>query len=129
MTLEEFIYQGANTASISNVSTRGQPIRYLSPCKTDIKKSIRNAIDKNPNFKQFLEENHVYGRYIKNTTERVLQSVNPARKLTECTHRIMYSNSNGEIINNTLNWCNTSEGSDYWFELYHDAIYSDANKK
>lgn len=27
MTLEEFIYQGANTASISNVSTRGQPKR------------------------------------------------------------------------------------------------------
>lgn len=118
MTLEEFIYQGANTASISNVSTRGQPIECSVPCKTNIKKSIRVAIDENPNFKQFLEENHVYGRYIKNATRRVLQNVNPTRKLTECTHRIICGNNNGEIINDTLKWSNTSEGINYWGNLY-----------
>lgn len=37
MTLEEFIYQGANTSGISNVSTRGQPIECSVPCKTNIK--------------------------------------------------------------------------------------------
>lgn len=118
MTLEEFIYQGANTSGISNVSTRGQPIGYPAPCKANIKKSIRIAIDENPNFKQFLEENHVYGRYIKNATRRVLQNVNPTRKLTECTHRIICGNDNGEIINDTLNWSNTSEGNNYWCNLY-----------
>lgn len=49
MTFEEFIHQGANTAGISNVSTRGQPIGYPAPCKANIKKSIRIAIDENPN--------------------------------------------------------------------------------
>lgn len=54
MTLEEFIYQGANTASISNVSTRGQPI-ISTFCKKDIKESIKSAISENPSFKQFLD--------------------------------------------------------------------------
>lgn len=42
MTLEEFIYQGANTSGISNVSTRGQPITSTL-CKKDIKGSIKSA--------------------------------------------------------------------------------------
>lgn len=93
MTVEEFIYQSANTAGISNVSTRGQPITSTL-CKKDIKGSIKSAISENPSFKQFLEENHAYGR-------------------------IAYSNfSNREIINGTINWSSTSEGSDYWFGLY-----------
>lgn len=83
MTLEEFIYQGANTSGISNVSTRGQPIGYPAPC-----------------------------------------SVNPTRKLTECTHRIICGNDNGEIINDTLSWNNTSEGNDYWCNLYRKSYSS-----
>lgn len=51
----------ANTAGISNVSTRGQPITSTL-CKKDIKGSIKSAISENPSFKQFLEENHAYGR-------------------------------------------------------------------
>ena len=39
MVLEEFIYR-SNTAGISNVSTRGQPITSTL-CKKDIKGSIR----------------------------------------------------------------------------------------
>lgn len=124
MTLEEFIYQGANTSGISNVSTRGQPIGYPAPCKANIKRSIRIAIDENPNFKQFLEGNHAYGRYIKNATRQVLQSVNPTRKLTECTHRIICGNDNGEIINDTLSWNNTSEDNDYWCNLYRKSYSS-----
>lgn len=39
--------------------------------------------------------------------------------LCKYVHRIAYSNfSNREIINGTINWSNTSEGSDYWFRLY-----------
>lgn len=59
----EFIYL-ANTASISNTSTRGQPITSTL-CKKDIKGSIKSAISENPSFKQFLEENNAYGRYVK----------------------------------------------------------------
>lgn len=70
MTLEEFIYQGANTSGISNVSTRGQPITSTL-CKKDIKGSIKSAISENPSFKQFLEENHAYGRYVKNVTNQI----------------------------------------------------------
>lgn len=117
MALKEFIYQ-SNTASISNVSTRGQPITSTL-CKKDIKGSIKSAISKNPSFKQFLEENHAYGRYVKNVTNQILRNGDISDKLIRCVHRIAYSNfSNKEIINDTISWSSTSEGSDYWFGLY-----------
>lgn len=108
----------ANTASISNISTRGQPITSTL-CKKDIKGSIKSAISENPSFKQFLEENNAYGRYIKNVTNQILRSRDITDKLIRCVHRIAHSNySNREIINGTINWSSTSEGSDYWFGLY-----------
>lgn len=117
MTLEELIYQ-SNTAGISNVSTRGQPITSTL-CKKDIKGSIKSAISENPSFKQFLEENNAYGRYVKNVANQILRSRDISDKLIKCVHRIAHSNySNKEIINGTINWSSTSEGSDYWFRLY-----------
>lgn len=108
----------ANTASISNISTRGQPITSTL-CKKDIKGSIKIAISENPSFKQFLEENNAYGRYVKNVTNQILRSRDITDKLIRCVHRIAYSNySNKEIINDTISWSSTSEGSDYWFGLY-----------
>lgn len=108
----------ANTASISNISTRGQPITSTL-CKKDIKGSIKSAISENPSFKQFLEENNAYGRYVKNVTNQILRSRDITDKLIRCVHRIAHSNySNKEIINDTINWSSTSEGSDYWFGLY-----------
>lgn len=120
MTLEEFIYQGANTSGISNVSTRGQPITSTL-CKKDTKGSIKSAISENPSFKQFLEENHAYGRYVKNVTNQILRNRDISDKLIKCVHRIAHSNfSNREIINGTIDWSSTSEDSDYWFKLYVD---------
>lgn len=108
----------ANTASISNISTREQPITSTL-CKKDIKGSIKSAISENPSFKQFLEENNAYGRYVKNVTNQILRSRDISDKLIKCVHRIAHSNySNKEIINGTISWSSTSEGSDYWFELY-----------
>lgn len=108
----------ANTASISNVSTRGQPITSTL-CKKDIKGSIKIAISENPSFKQFLEENHAYGRYVKNVINQILRSRDISDKLIKCVHSIAHSNnSNKRIINSTINWSSTSEGSDYWFGLY-----------
>lgn len=108
----------ANTASISNISTRGQPITSTL-CKKDIKGSIKSAISENPSFKQFLEENNAYGRYVKNVTNQILRSRDITDKLIRCVHRIAHSNySNKEIINDTISWSNTSEGSNYWFGLY-----------
>lgn len=108
----------ANTAGISNVSTRGQPITSTL-CKKDIKGSIKSAISENPSFKQFLEENHAYGRYVKNVTNQILRSRDITDNLIRCVHRIAHSDySNRDIINGTINWSSTSEGSDYWFGLY-----------
>lgn len=108
----------ANTASISNISTRGQPITSTL-CKKDIKGSIKSAISENPSFKQFLEENNAYGRYVKNVTNQILRSRDISDKLIKCVHRIAYSNyNNREIINGTISWSSTSEGSDYWSGLY-----------
>lgn len=110
----------ANTAGISNISTRGQPITSTL-CKKDIKGSIKSAISENPSFKQFLEENNAYGRYVKNVTNQILRSRDISDKLIKCVHRIAHSNySNREIINGTISWGSTSEGSDYWFKLYVD---------
>lgn len=117
MALEELICR-SNTAGISNVSTRGQPITSTL-YKKDIKGSIKSAISKNPSFKQFLEENNAYGRYVKNVTNQILQSRDISDKLIKCVHRIAHSNyNNKEIINGTIIWSSTSEGSDYWFRLY-----------
>ena len=119
MTLEELICR-SNTAGISNVSTRGQPITSTL-CKKDIKGSIKSAISENPSFKQFLEENNAYGRYVKNVTNQILRSRYISDKLIKCVHRIAHGNySNREIINGTISWGSTSEGSDYWFKLYVD---------
>lgn len=108
----------ANTAGISNVSTRGQPITSTL-CKKDIKGSIKSAISENPSFKQFLEENHAYGRYVKNVTNQILRSRDITDNLIRCVHRIAHSDySNRDIINGTINWSSTSKGSDYWFGLY-----------
>lgn len=108
----------ANTASISNISTRGQPITSTL-CKKDIKGSIKSAISENPSFKQFLEENNAYGRYVKNVTNQILRNGDISGKLIKCVHRIAHSNyNNREIINGTISWSSTSEGSDYWFKLY-----------
>lgn len=115
---EEFIHQGANIAGISNISTRGQPITS-SLCKKDIKGSIKNAISENPSFKQFLEKNNAYGRYVKNVTNQILRSRNISDKLIKCVHRIAHSDwSNSEILNDTMNWSSTSEGNNYWSRLY-----------
>lgn len=117
MTLEGLIYQ-SNTAGISNVSTRGQPITSTL-CKKDIKGSIKSAISENPSFKQFLEENNAYGRYVKNVTNQILRSRDISDKLIKCVHRIAHSNySNKEIINGTISWNSTSEGNNYWSRLY-----------
>lgn len=108
----------ANTASISNISTRGQPITSTL-CKKDIKGSIKSAISENPSFKQFLEKNNAYGRYVKNVTNQILRSRDITDKLIRCVHRIAHSNyGSKEIINSTISWSSTSEGSDYWFGLY-----------
>lgn len=117
MALEELICQ-SNIAGISNVSTRGQPITSTL-CKKDIKGSIKSAISENPSFKQFLEENNAYGRYVKNVTNQILRSRDITDNLIRCIHRIAHSNyNNREIINGTISWSSTSEGSDYWFKLY-----------
>lgn len=118
MTLEELIHKGTNTSGISNVSTRGQPTTSTF-CKKDIKGSIKSAISENPSFKQFLEENNAYGRYVKNVTNQILRSRDISDKLIKCVRRIAHSNySNKEIINDTISWSSTSEGNNYWSRLY-----------
>lgn len=91
----------------------------LSTRKKDIKGSIKSAISENPSFKQFLEKNNAYGRYVKNITNQILRSRDISDKLIKCVHKIAHSNySNEEIINDTITWSSTSEGINYWLKLY-----------
>ena len=62
---------------------------------------------------------NVSTRYVKNVTNQILRNGDISGKLIKCVHRIAHSNySNKEIINGTISWSSTSEGSDYWFGLY-----------
>lgn len=67
----------------------------------------------------FLKKNNAYGRYVKNITNQILQNRCTSYQLTRCIYRIAHSGwSNREIINDTISWSSTSEGSDYWSRLY-----------
>lgn len=57
-----------------------------------------------------------------NHEERILIDIEQIAAITPSSERedLPKKNSNREIINGTISWSSTSEGSDYWFKLYVD---------
>lgn len=85
-----------------------------------IKKTIREALNKNIKFKTFLESNNASGKYIKNVTNRILLK---KRSLNSIYADIIHSkDSPSRIINETLRWSSTKEGFRYWNNLHNIAI-------
>lgn len=90
-----------------------------------IKKTIRESIDENKKFKEFLEENKALGRYIKDVTANVESHnfcINTVLKQRSHIIRNGSIFNNHTIINETLNWSKTSEGAAYWDNLYKKSI-------
>ena len=81
------------------------------PEKAEIQKKkqkIKKAINSNKTFLNFLKENKIYGRYIKNTIN----------SLTQESYNINYVveeiRQDFNPIVRAFTWANTSEGHDFW---------------
>lgn len=89
------------------------------PTSSGIKQEVKKRVDNNPRFKRFLEENHVYGRYIKNITKTIEKSCDSIYRLKRISSIIESSiNNNGDIINLSMTWNKTSEGHEFWSKIY-----------
>ena len=73
-----------------------------------IKRNVKEAIDKNKTFLNFLKENKIYGRYVKNT-------VNNISKIPYREDFILKSIRNdSDPINYGFTWANTNENYNFW---------------
>lgn len=83
--------------------------------KQQIKKAVREALDKAPKLKKFLEENNALGKFIKNTTKRKLEFSDMNYAICHIKHNI--TDSDADSINYAFGWSNTTEGGLYWRNL------------
>ena len=86
-----------------------------------IKKSIKNAINSNKTFLNFLKENKIYGRYIKNTVNSLIQDSYRKSIVVEEIIR------NFNPINCAFTWSETSEGHKFWCK--HNLAYKTIKNK
>ena len=73
----------------------------------EIKQKIKKAINNNKTFLNFLKENKIYGRYIKNTVNSLIQD-------TTIDYITKYIKLDCNPINCAFTWSKTSEGHDFW---------------
>ena len=80
----------------------------------EIKQKIKKAINSNKRLLNFLKENKVYGRYIKNTVNSLIQD-------TTIDYITKYIKLDCNPINCAFTWSKTSEGYEFWKK--YDSIY------
>ena len=76
----------------------------------EIKQKIKAAINSNKRLLSFLKENKIYGRYIKNTVNSLIQD-------TTIDYITKYIKLDCNPINCSFTWSKTSEGHDFWRKL------------
>lgn len=86
----------------------------------EIKQKIKKAINNNKTFLNFLKENKIYGRYIKNT-------VNCLRRDTEGNDIIRCIKQDCNPIMFAFTWSKTSEGHKFWYK--HNLAYKTIKSK
>lgn len=74
----------------------------------EIKQKIKAAINSNETLLGFLKENKIYGRYIKNTVNYLMQCTNTVNYTIETIKR------DCNPINCAFTWSKTSEGHEFW---------------
>ena len=79
-----------------------------------IKQKIKVTINSNKRLLSFLKENKIYGRYIKNTVNCLIQDTT-ADYITGCIKKDF------NPINCAFTWSRTSEGHEFWKK--YDSIY------
>lgn len=73
----------------------------------EIKQKIKRAINSNEKLLSFLKENKIYGRYIKNTVNCLIQD-------TTVDYIAGYIKQDCNPINFAFTWSKTSEGYNFW---------------
>ena len=86
----------------------------------EIKQKIKKAINSNKRLLSFLKENKVYGRYIKNTVNSLIQD-------TTIDHITKYIKLDCNPINCAFTWSKTSEGHKFWYK--HNLAYKTIKNK
>ena len=91
--------------------------------KAEIKSKIKDSIDKNPGFKKFLHDEKIYGKFVKNTTERILTKHHLGKcDCNFCTEQRKRQEEyildriqrNSSPIDAGFDWSNSKEGHYYW---------------
>lgn len=79
----------------------------------EIKQKIKKAINRNETLLSFLKENKIYGRFIKNTVNYLIQDtkVNYICNVNYVAEKIKLDYN---PIGNIFIWSKTSEGHDFW---------------
>ena len=86
----------------------------------EIKQKIKVAINSNKRFLSFLKENKIYGRYIKNTVNSLIQD-------TTIDYITKYIKLDCNPINCVFTWSKTSEGHKFWYK--HNLAYKTIKNK
>lgn len=87
--------------------------------KLTTKKVIKAAIERNQKLKKFLMDHHVYSKYINATVNRCTDpSIRNIISIDSMKERIVYGRDISTIINNTLSWHTTNQGSHFWNKIY-----------
>ena len=87
----------------------------------EIKQKIKKAINNNKTFLNFLKENKIYGRYIKNTVNSLIQDSYRKSIVVEEIIR------NFNPISYAFTWSETSEGHKFWNK--HNLAYKTIKNK
>lgn len=106
----------------------GSPVRD-SPKEDEVKrrksiakKMIKEAIDNNQPFKNFLETNHLYGKYVSSAVKCCTEIKKFLRKdPNTVAHVITCREDIHKIINETLTWSETNQGINFWDDVYNMA--------
>ena len=86
----------------------------------EIKQKIKKAINSNEKLLSFLKENKIYGRYIKNTVNSLIQD-------TTIDYITKYIKLDCNPINCAFTWSKTSEGHKFWYK--HNLAYKTIKNK
>lgn len=90
--------------------------------KSIAKKMIKEAIDHNPPFKDFLEANRLYGKYVSSVVKYCTEIKNSFREdPSTIAYTITYRKDIRRIINETLIWSKTNQGTSFWSNVYNMA--------
>ena len=84
----------------------------------EIKQKIKKAINSNEKLLSFLKENKIYGRFIKNTVNSLIEDTNRVNYVFCVVEKIK---RDFNPINCAFTWSRTSEGREFWKK--YDSIY------